>query len=44
MVRNAQYHGRVRKASTRTAKAAKAKDVKRGRRARVHTVNARKGF
>lgn len=44
MVRNAQYHGRVRKASTRTSKAKKAKDVRLGRRARVHGANLRKGF
>lgn len=40
----ASFHGRVRKASTRTAKAKKAKDVRRGRRARVHGANLRRGF
>lgn len=38
------YHGRVRKASTRTAQAKKAKDVRIGRKARVRGVNVRKGF
>lgn len=38
------HHGRVRKASTRTAKATKAKDVRKGRRARTHGANVRKGF
>lgn len=39
------YRGRVmRKASTRTAKAKKAKDVRKGRRAHTHGVNVRKGF
>lgn len=44
MVRNARYHGRIRKASTRTAKAKKAKDIRVGRRSRVHGANLRKGF
>jgi len=44
MVRHAAYHGRVRKASTRTAKAKKAKDIRVGRRARTHGANLRKGF
>lgn len=44
MARSTSFHGRARKASTRTAKAKKAKDTRKGRRARVRTVNARKGF
>lgn len=40
----AGFHGRVRKASTRTAKAKKAKDARKGRRARTHGVNVRRGF
>lgn len=44
MASRAQHHGRVRKASTRTAKAKKAKDVRQGKRARTHGVNVRKGF
>lgn len=42
-VSRAAIHARVRKASTRTS-TAKAKDVRKGKRARVRTVNARKGF
>lgn len=41
-----RFHGKVaaKKATTRTAKAKKAKDVRKGKRARTHSVNARRGF